>query len=307
MKSIEQFIREIPTLIVVALVAGTAVLLWILTDGDRETVGLFLGGAALVYALFQFGDAGTTLDGLEVANKSLDELADRLDSSVELLNQGIVGTAKDLEAQLSTKRLEVFPNFMPAIVDLLKSATEEIVICCDHPAYAVFSDAKAHEDYRSAIRGRIDKGIPVSLLCNNPHRGAELRKAQIELQGGWEEVRRDPRMLDFIGRNGDGQVDREAISEGRFIEMLEAADAKVLAKVFGVTGSEVFTDQVLPLYFWMVDGRKAVFALAALTRGALEVGFATEDPGLTGALQGIFRRYQQVVGRGRGLPITGPA
>jgi hypothetical protein len=37
-----------------------------------------------------------------------------------------------------------------------------------------------------------------------------------------------------------------------------------------------------------------VFALASLTKGAFEVGFRTEDPGLILALKGIFGRYKEV-------------
>ena len=308
-KDIERRVRKIPPLVIIGFVLAISILAGLLSDGDVAVIAIVPGIAGLIYALFQFGDAGATLDGLNRANDGLDGLANRLDTSVE----HITGAVRELDDQLSTQRLDVFPNFMPAIVDLLRKAKHEVVICCDHPAYGVFSNRRAYENYANTIRSKIEQGIPVSLLCNNPLRRAQLHAGQIAIQDGWEAWQSDPKMSAFIAEYGSPEqhaayaTDPESIAEADFLKLLDKADERALREAFCTAAPDdtITTDQVLPLYFWMVDGQtqhaKAVFALAPLASGALEVGFRTEDPGLIGALNGIYKRYEQVTPAGSGI------
>lgn len=275
-------------------------LAWALTNRDLgQAIAVGIGLAGLLYALRQFEDAGATLEAIGKTDRSLGKLARRLDRSVGGLEEKLADSVKELEGQLSTQELGKFPDFMPEIVSLLEGAKQRIVICCDHPAYGVFSNPRSYEDYVQVIRTKIRQDISVSLLCNDTRRRKELHATQIQTQGNWRTWQRKRRMRSFLLEHGAilekrlrHRVWPELIKEDEFLEVLAHTDERALSDVFdGIpVEDKVTTDQVLPLYFWMVDGAandaKAVFALAPLAKGALEVGFRTENPGLIRALEG---------------------
>lgn len=287
-----------------AVVSGAVV--WLLADADPgEMIAVGLAFAALIYALRQFTDAGATLDGIEETNESLDKLADRLDHSVGTLQTTFDNSVKGLEGQLSTRQIGRFPEFMSDIIDLLDEAEDEIVICCDHPAYGVFSAFEEYDDYAETVRRKVAQGIPTSLLHNDTLRRAQLRKIQLRNGGDWKAWRQKKNMRDFLAKYGDTEQRWSErlwilrITEEEFLEVLAKIDEEALRDVFGEVSPEhkITTHDVLPLYFWMASGKrgpKAVFALAPLTAGAPEVGFRTEDAGLVRALRGIFERYAEV-------------
>ncbi|HEX3324089.1 MAG TPA: hypothetical protein VHR65_02960 [Solirubrobacterales bacterium] len=287
-------------------ISGT--LAWLLANADRsEVIGVGLAFAALIYALRQFNDAGQTLSRIGDVNENLNKLTGRLDDSVGDIGERLQESVKSLEGQLSTKQLGLFPDFMPDIVDLLDEAEGEVLICCDHPAYGVFSAFSEYESYATAIQRKVKQGIPVSLLCNDEARCEELREIQITIGGEWSKWRQKENMRDFLTKYGDTKQRWSVrlwpvrIDKDEFLEVLAKADERALLEVFaGVpAGRKVKTHDVLPIYFWMASGTRkrkarAVFAMASLTEGAFEVGFQTEDPGLILALKGIFGRYKEV-------------
>jgi hypothetical protein len=85
----------------------------------------------------------------------------------------------------------------------------------------------------------------------------------------------------------------ETLLQEGFVDLLTEGDANTLDGEFG-KANRWTTTLVMPLYFWIVDDRKAVFALAPFMEDALEVGFRTSDGELIRALRGIFDRYREM-------------
>jgi len=48
---------------------------------------------------------------------------------------------------------------------------------------------------------------------------------------------------------------------------------------------------VMPVYLWIIDGEKAVFAIPSFGDQLTEYGFYTEDAGLVQALVSVWARY----------------
>ncbi len=262
---------ELATVLGVGL--ALAVVVWWWTDGEPGAVLGALGFSALLFGAIQFRDAKGTMTGLKQIGHQLRE------------------STESLEQQLSTRRVGVFPGFMPRIVELLRRAGKTIVIFCDFPAYGDFSSPH-YSEYAATIKG---SGARISLLCLGE--GERRKLVDNQIPGvGWEAWRDEhaEELRAYLGRlPADPTVDHETIGHRRLLKILDERDALSLKDEFAKADVRM-TDQVMPLYFWIADGEEAIFSLAPLLQdGALEVGFRTTDPDMIKALQDIFERYRQ--------------
>src|SRR5207248_7762391 len=66
---------------------------------------------------------------------------------------------------LSTRYIGKFPFFLPQIVEVLASASHDIVIFCDFPGYGDFSDPPNALEYRQVIEKQMQRGVAVELTC----------------------------------------------------------------------------------------------------------------------------------------------
>lgn len=266
--------REVPVARTSAFVVAAAVVtaLLFIVHIDLAVPAVIISVTALTFASIQYRDAKNTLE-------KLDALAGRLDDAVVRL-----------EGEVSTRRLDVFPAFMPTIVRLLEEVDEErgsIRIFCDFPAYATFSNLREYQRYSAVIQEKA-KVVPVELVCLNEVRRRKLSENQIIHNGGWEMWVSDPRMVRLLAVVSKrlGEVD----SLDALVDLLEMCDQKALQHTFG-QAKRCITDEIMPVAFWVVDGQKAVFALQPFKQEAVAVGFLTHDSALVEALNGIFDRY----------------
>jgi hypothetical protein len=193
----------------------------------------------------------------------------------------------DLKGEVETHYIGNFPEFIPKIVKILAEATETIMIFCDMPAYGVVSDPDGFQQYSKAIQDRAEDDVSVRMLhLNGPGRAATR---QIEFNDPWEKLSNEERVAAFRAKSketSDGSDPKDA-----FLSLIEECQVETLGSFeeAGVQADE--TDQIMPLYFWIVDREKAVFALTEFSEEAHEPGFWTRSEKMIRAMEGIFERY----------------
>jgi hypothetical protein len=204
------------------------------------------------------------------------------------MREDLKSAITDLKGEVETHYIDNFPVFIPKIVQILGEAKKTITIFCDMPAYGVVSDPRGFRRYARVIQDKAEeKDIVVRMLhLNAPGRAATR---EIEFKDPWEKLGEEERVAAFIGKSrkkldgADPKNDFLALIEERQVEALKSF------KEAGVDADE--TDLIMPLYFWIVDGEKAVFALTEFSEEAHEPGFRTRSEKMIGAMEGIFERY----------------
>lgn len=203
------------------------------------------------------------------------------------MRKGLEVAITDLKGEVETHYIDNFPDFIPQIVDLLGEATEEITIFCDMPAYGVVSDPHGFRQYARAIEDKAEEGVVVRMLhLDGPGRGATRK---IEFRDPWEKLSQEERVATFLDKS-KVKLDGGDPKNG-FLTLIETRQVNAL-KTFKEAGVDADqTDLIMPLYFWIIDGKKAVFALTEFSEEAHEAGFWTRSEKLIGAMEGIFERY----------------
>jgi len=189
------------------------------------------------------------------------------------VGNGTVHRLIDLQHQLSTRRLDEAPFFLSNIAELLGKAEKEILIFCDFPAYGALSNPDDYKDYFEAICRQVQADKPsVKILCLDE---STRQKLAAESYRESESAKRK------AGYRTEAQYLEAAKKENSEAEVAFARLTR-------------HTSLVMPLYFWVADG-KAIFSLRRYAGERMtEVGFATSDKPLIDALRGIFDRYVEV-------------
>jgi len=195
---------------------------------------------------------------------------------------------------LSTRYLGKFPHFIRTIVDEIARAEESVIIFCDVPAYGYFSDPRTALEYRQVLERKAMEGAKVELTCLDAATRREYESEQFAeaTWARWQaDHRKKERLEDFFARHTQltpAEQNREA-----FISILDKVHADFLLDVFHRSAHEVALD--IPVYFWIVDGRIAIFAISALSdkEGWEEYGFMTSDHALIQAFQEMRDRYRR--------------
>jgi hypothetical protein len=235
------------------------------TDLTVAIVGVFVGVVAIVVAVVVGRSHLSHLKGVR----------DELDKSLS-----------ELRGEVETHYLGRFPEFMGDIVELLNTATESIMIFCDLPAYGLVSAPEGSRSYLQEIKANAVKPKPKVRML---HLNGNGRRASLDIQFfDWATSLTNSKVAGFAGRSwGPSADDRES-----FIKLVEEEQGRVLDELHSAGVEALDTPQLMPLYFWIVDGKKAVFALTEFDADAHEVGFHTNSGRMIKALEGIFIRYE---------------
>src|SRR5438067_76136 len=183
---------------------------------------------------------------------------------------------EDVQRSLSTRYVGQFPEFFPEIVSLLNSAKREITIFCDFPAYCSFSDPHTFLDYQHTLERKAQQEeVRIIFTCLGPdHRVRAVNDQFFQAGQEWEAWKTNlgirDRLSHFLSKHRGPPVDK--LTKEQFFETLERLEKRTLEETFAnATIREL--DTYIPLYFWLVDGMKAVFAIPS--ERTLEYGFFT--------------------------------
>lgn len=192
----------------------------------------------------------------------------------------------------STLYLGCFPTYVTHIIDLINQAQVSIIIVCDFPTYAMTSSFDAWLAYKHALERAANRGCIVTCTCLNEDRRHTSNVNQYERQtdadwSTWKHANQSqlckivhpPHLLPDL-----------TLEE--FIDILECVDKQILADYRKPAHDRALETQLdLPLYFWLVDGREAIFAVPSGSHGGTDYGFRTSDHALVRALGEIGTRY----------------
>jgi hypothetical protein len=204
----------------------------------------------------------------------------------------VLREARTLKESLSTRYIGPFPKYYPDIANLLDGANEEIIIFCDFPAYAGFSDSRTWLRYRQTIERKLDEGLKIELTClGEEFRSKCLNEQLLEANQQWDEWKQEPRnrkrVQALLGSHRT-PVTIDELSKQQLLEMLADEDRQALDVTFlKATVKEV--DVYMPMYFWLIDRQRAIFAIPSLYEK--EYGFSTIDQKLIGAFIDMRDRY----------------
>jgi hypothetical protein len=236
-----------------------------------EIIGLVLGIVALVLAVFHSYEIRKTAAELQSVSETL-----------------------------PTRHIGQFPDYLVHIAGVVERAKKSVCVLCDFPAYGSFSAPEAFLQYRQALEQllarRNDDRVSVTLTCLIGKNRVEMIKEQFSREHReWETWKREAhprtkleRLIEL--RNRATTVDD--LSFDAFVNYLEDEDLRAIEGMFnGAKIREV--DAYVPLYFWLVDGKEAIFALPSFSEGSTEYGFYTRDSALIEGLVEVLNRYHR--------------
>jgi len=216
---------------------------------------------------------------------------------------------KDLRTvfdHLTTREAGPFPAYMQEVDRLIADARDSIFIATDFPGHGTWADRGAYGAYVKALENRkadrVRRGHPlnVQLLTLDSagreraleERFPESRWKEYVKRGGFQKNRRLYEELEncqisevrekFIAEMR-GRQDRAGDAEFRFAERWEYPG-------------------LMPVYLWIIDGEKAVFAIPSFGDQLTEYGFVTQEAGLVQALLSVWSRYVEAARRVSSAP-----
>lgn len=236
-----------------------------------------------------------------------------LSKQMNKLEQQTMGL-EAIQQSLSTRYLGLFPRYLGDLAELVRQADQEIRILCDYPAYGCFSDAKAFLAYRRAIEDKSNAGVKVYLLCYNEDKRAQFNDEQFP-QGGAEwsawkskkenHARLEPLLQDYRKSAELAISSVEELDETGFKKLMLAADRKMLDETFSKATNTTEIETFIPIFFWLIDGREAVFSIASLSGEVSEHGFRTVSSDFIIAFKDMWERYARAALTSAVVPLAG--
>ncbi len=181
---------------------------------------------------------------------------------------------KKLVGAFSTVYKSRFPSYLNDVSKLIENAGKSIFILCDLPAYGVFSNNKSFVKYKLAIEEKIEAGIPVHLTCLSPSRRREALTQQFEAQWKNKSAHFSILLRSFHAKYHEKDAEYGDDIE-KFLKDVEDINIDLLRYVFHDKYNPI--EQHMPIFFWLVDDKEAIFAIPCNNQKIIEYGFSTRD------------------------------
>lgn len=242
---------------------------------------------ALALAVWQ---TRLALDSGAVAKEQTDKLRSVAE---ELLSQ--TEALAEVRDSLTTKYLGQFPAANDAIAGLLAQAKSRVDLFFDIPGYGLLSNYEAWWAMKQAFETKIKVDrLPTSVALYSPARRQHVVQEQflieeVEFRKWVDDPVRKAKLIDYLAMFApDDSV--ESIDRARYLAITEHAQAEAERQIFdGVEVRQI--DEMIPLYFWMIDRREAIFAIPAFAPNASEHLFSTSDKAMIDAFLQMRDRY----------------
>ena len=196
---------------------------------------------------------------------------------------------------LTTKEIGSFPTYMAEVERLISEARESIFIATDFPGHGAWTDRGRYASYVKALENRkadrVRRGHALSI---------QVLSLDADARGNALAARfPESRWKDYL-KKGSFPRSRRLYEE---LENCEVPDARpeflremAERQQRSVDSDLRFADRweyrgVMPIYLWIIDGEKAVFAIPSFGDQLTEYGFYTEEAGLVQALLSVWARY----------------
>jgi hypothetical protein len=252
-----------------------------------ELFGLVLGIVALALAIWHLRE----IKGISRETHRQQEEAGRQTTELHSLADRL----EEIRGSLSTRYIGEFPHYISDLAHLIGRAEENILICCDIPAYGHFSDRQNWVEYSYEIQKKANDGITIQLACFSEQGRLRNHYEQFSTDEQlWNQWKRDPKAKEHLNqflKSHKSKVEIEALTMMQFANLLEETDKQMLNGPF-VNATLYEIDGYIPMYFWLVDKNEAIFAIPSFTNTQSEYGFRTSDPKLISALVEMGEHYR---------------
>ena len=214
-----------------------------------------------------------------------------------------------------------FPGHLRHVIDMVKEAKSSLTVMIDCVDYGSFSNPDLHEELIRAIHDSLtDEKKPdftVKMLITD--KPAPISKASPFYGRSFETLRKEEAFQEvFRGylRHHYEYRNSPPANEAEFINILQKQqeksrgrlhDAGSGAKIFDLDGNSIKRCEVVgasleqpkkkpspnssDLFFWIADGKKAVFLFLNTGPSAWEITFQTEELELVNIFNGIFTQH----------------
>ncbi|MFL5392371.1 MAG: hypothetical protein ACJ79G_06005, partial [Myxococcales bacterium] len=104
------------------------------------------------------------------------------------------------------------------------------------------------------------------------------------------------------------ELENTQVSDARSAFLVEMAERQTRAFDADLRFAQRWQHRgLMPMYLWIIDGEKAVFAIPSFGDQQTEYGFVTEEQGLVQALLSVWSRYVERADRLAGGPSLAKA
>jgi len=205
---------------------------------------------------------------------------------------------KELRAvfdHLTTKEIGAFPAYLAEVDRIISDARESVFIATDFPGHGSWRDRGRYGAYVKTIENRkadrVRRGHPLSVqvLCldaNGRERALEDRYPE-------------PRWKEYVKKGGFQrsrrlyeELENCQVSESRpqFLQQMLERQQRALDSDLRLADRCEYPG-LMPMYLWIIDSEKAVFAIPSFGDHMTEYAFYTEEAGLVQALMSVWARY----------------
>jgi hypothetical protein len=217
---------------------------------------------------------------------------------------------KDLRSifdHLTTKQIGAFPVYMEEVARLISEARESVLIATELPGHGVWADRGHYGAYVKALENR---------KADRVRRGHALSVQVLSLSTeAREKTLRDrfpeSRWKEYVKKGGYAhsrrlyeELENCSISEtrGPFLDELISRQERALHSDLRFADRWEYSG-VMPIYLWIIDSEKAVFAIPSFGGEPTEYGFYTEEAGLVAALLSVWARYMETAEKVAKQPV----
>ena len=184
---------------------------------------------------------------------------------------------RDISESMSTKFTGKFPDHIPEITRLLRTAKKGVTIVCDLLGYGYYSSPERYQEYRAAVLG-LSSDVDVKITVYGKERASRAAKEQ--LGTSFDDIRRSStyqsyvRYYNIVSNEAPKNID----------EFYALWDQNYDKHYSDFNIKDIVINQVrhkaIPVYFWIIDDRVAVFSFPSLSIEPPEVAFRTSDRNL---------------------------
>ena len=198
----------------------------------------------------------------------------------------------DISGSMSTKYVGKFPDHLSEITRLLRTAKRKVVIVCDLLGYGYYSNPTHYMQYKACIADLSGGDIEVVITIYDEARAMAATKEQ--LGDSFDEISKSETFKNYL--NFYNKRKEPPTTMAQFYDSMKD-DYRKQYNEFNVGTIKIRkakASKSLPVFFWVVDDRAAVFSFPSLSIDPPEVAFETSDRNL---LQ-MFARIREDVERG---------
>ena len=240
-------------------------------------------GVALLLAAFQHDEARRMKGSLKELVTSIAEQSKR---QADIAN----GNLMYIRESMSTQYVGEHPIHMPEIAKLLGKATTSVEILCDVPGYGHYSARERYADYRAALERLANSNVKIAMAF---YTKTLARRAAISAYGrSFDDISKAP---EFIKHTAN--MEQPVTSAEDFYDLIvDKGYVRCYNHFDELPSSSVAIIPVykpVQIYFWIIDGRQAVFSIASLGLKPSEFAFTTSDAKLIIVFQRLFDEVKQ--------------